>query len=203
MKNSADSDAVAQSCPGPVFSILADPEYESRSDEVCDPRQSAIADLEEGDSLLQRQLVGRAVAAGGFEECQRTVIPHKEPLEEGVGVSEARLRPTPQALAADFAALTLEPFDWAFRMRLSGPADTTVDTEPVAHQRHLAEGYPCLRHPPRSRIHPDEQHFRRRSAVELEIPAVGLEGVDQGIVDVGDGNLEPKTARLAAEAAGD
>jgi hypothetical protein len=81
-------------------------------------------------------------------------------------------------------------------MLTSGAADGRANFHPIAHGRNLAERDARLRHTERPRIHAQEHHLFGRRAEAPQIDFVRVHGVDQGIMNIGDGRAEAEFIRL-------
>ena len=181
----------------------ADADHDARPEVLGDRAQGLVAGREERRALLGRQFVGRAVLPTRLHEHERAVVPYEEAREEALGRLEALLGPTPQARTADLRACAGEALDRARVMLALGPRDAAVDPEPLARERHLAEGDAGLRHAEGTRIHADEQHLDSRPRVTLEEALVRLARIDERVVDVRHRRAELQLVDRSSQAPAD
>ncbi len=195
MEHPADPDTGFRQGPQrPSLREAADPDDEPGIEHVDRLPQRQIAGGEQRRLLLRPQPVRGQVRAALQEKRQRAVVPDQEPLEEGLRAAEAPLRPPPHPAAADLAPAAVEAEDRPFRMLIHRRLHRRVDAEPVPHPGDLAEWNAGLGHPPGTRIHADQHDPARSVAGQVQIRAMSRPGVDQRVVDVGDGRTEAQTA---------
>jgi len=161
-----------------------------------------IARGEQGFTLRRRQLVRRAVAAGGFDERERAVIDDEVLLEKIRSCLKSFGEQTPQPFAADFAARTVKPEHRPLGMFQIRLADFRRDPEPIAHRGNLAKGHARLCHAEGARIHAEKNHALGRFAEAPEIKFVRGPGVIQRVVNVGNGRRKTQFADGIAKAFG-
>src|SRR5262249_40902720 len=143
-------------------------------------------------ALVRGELVRRAVLTALLHEHERAVVPHEEAREERRGRLEARSRPAPQARATHLGARARKAFYRTRGMLARGLLHAALDTEPVAHERNLAERDTGLRHAERAGVHADEECLEtsqlangaRGPRIPLEIRLVRRPRVHERVVDV-------------------
>jgi hypothetical protein len=204
VEDAADGDIdVVKSGPGSALGESADAHYHLRSQMLDRVPQRAVADLEQRPSFIRRQLFWGPVAATLLEKGERTVVGDEEPTEEMLRGAEDLPSPTPEPSTADLRTGASEARHLSFRMFVLRSIDLCIDPEPVSDSVHFAKRHPSLGHPPRPRIHPQEQHFLRGLAVEFEVPGVGLPRVVERVIDVGHRRCEPEAIYIFAKPPGD
>lgn len=73
--------------------------------------------------------------------------------KEILGGPEAGSEESPESFTADLAALTRETENGSLRLFVDGPANFSLETEPIAHGADLTERNSGLSHAERSGIH--------------------------------------------------
>src|SRR5690606_22130098 len=85
----------------PALGERTDPDREPWAKQANHVAQSLIAGCKQRPLFADRQFVGRQISPPLVHEAEGAVIHDEESCEEVLGGSEALLRPTPQARAAD------------------------------------------------------------------------------------------------------
>src|SRR5690606_8952885 len=153
-------------------------------------------------TLLGRQLVGRAVFSRCFHEHQRTVVDDEVLAEKAGGLSKAITKQPPEPLAADLAARTGQSLNRSLGVLHCWFADRCIDLEPVAYRFDLPERNAGLRHAPRARVHPQEQHAYGRRLTLLDVLAMCWPSVVQRVVNMRDWRPELQLAGVMGELLG-
>ena len=142
------------------------------------------------------QLIGGSVAPGGFDKLQRTVIGHEKSCKKMFGCFERCLGPPPQAFAADFASRTTKSHHRPLGVHVGGLAHRRFDIHPFFYRADFAERYAGLRHSPGAGVHADQNDLFSRPAISFAILRIGLAGVFQRIVNVGDRSAKPQSFQI-------
>ena len=152
-------------------------------------------------ALGGEQLVGRAILAGGFHEDEGAVVGDEMLAEECFGGSPMASDGGPDARPAHFAARTGESVDRALRVLGARSVDAGVDSHPIAHHGHLAEGNAGLGHAVGAGIHAQEDHSFGAVPETAEVFPVAPRGVTEGVVHVGHGSAKGHRVDRVAERA--
>jgi len=180
----AQNPGIRRVAPQAMLGEPTDGDQNLRSEHVECSDQKPVAGRIKGLSFFGREFVGGAVAAAGFHEHERTVIQNEVVGEKRLGRAEAITHQAPETPTADLGALAVEAGDRPLRVFGVGPADRTIDAEPVPHQADFPERHADLRHAPGARIHA-EKHDPLSPASELpQVLFMSLARVDQRVVDI-------------------
>jgi hypothetical protein len=143
------------------------------------------------------------IAAALDHEDERAVIGDVEAPEEFARRLEPITRPAPEASAADFAPRAFETHDRPSRVLARRLADGRLDAEPAANEIHFAEGHAGLRHAEGAGVHAHENDLAADRGILQQVEVMGGTGIDEWIVDVGDGWAEAELFRFLHQVIGD
>ena len=147
----------------------ADANHPFRLENLKNSLQMLIASLEQPVFFGRGQFVRCPVAAGGFAECQRTIIGHEVFPEEDFGRTKPAGEQLPKPPAADLRARTIPAKDRPLGMLRCGPADGRGNFKPVTHGGDFAEGNAGLNHAERAGVHAQKHHALPAAAEPAQI----------------------------------
>ena len=203
MEDPADPEAVVgENGPSPFLGERTHTHDKSRPESFDGATEGVVTDLQERTSVGCGQLVRRQVPTAVFEKLQRAVIGDEEGSEECLRCSEYILGKTPEPAAGNLAAWAIETENRPFGVFVRRSPDLRFQTQPVPDGCDLAEGHTRLRHPPRSRVHPEKDDFSGPPSGALEILAMHVPSIVKRVVDMGNRVTESERVDLRPQASG-
>lgn len=204
VKDFGDGNVHSVQCDcGPFLCERANPNNEARLKSFYHRPQGVIAGGLKGFSRLGGKFVGRQVTSGLDEKRKRAIVRDEKVLEEVFRGFVCFLGPSPKTSAADFAPGAVQPANRYFRMFVDRFSYLAVQFQPAFHGIHLAKRNTGLHHAPRSGVHSQEDGFSRFRSITNDVLLMKLAGIDQRVVDTGNGRRETQPFQSTRQLVGD